>query len=244
MPDLETLKSYLVSLGFAIDNPTLEKFRRTITDLTKQIEGHTSGITKAYVGAAGTIVSAVTMIGVATVGLMDKIAQADLGYQKYAMRMYMSADAAKRLKIITDAMGESLEDIRWHPELYGRFIELLKRTEGIGPPREEFQRSMKIIRGITQEFTLLRIQATYALQWIALHLGRFLGKDIKSLKEAMVWINNWISTHMEEWTKKVAKFLYTVITLGRAAVRPFTDLYKLFSTVWEHLNKIGKALTK
>ena len=122
--DVSLIKEYLVGLGFKIDDLQYNKFRWTLESAEKRIMQHTSGMSREFLKFGGAAVGAYTAVGSATVGLLDKIAQGDLTYTLYAQKMYMSVDAAKKLKIAVDSLGYSINEISWNPELRSRFKEL------------------------------------------------------------------------------------------------------------------------
>ena len=116
-----TIKDYLVGLGFQVDDKSYKAFLNKLNDTTKEIEKNASAITSLYLKAGTAVVSALVSITSATVALIDKTAEADLKYQKFALHMYTTNEIAKRLKITTDALGESLDDIAW-TKLYHSFV--------------------------------------------------------------------------------------------------------------------------
>ena len=84
MPDFNTIKSYLVSLGPSVDKGMFDKFNETIGKLDKIVEKHTSGLAKNYALAGSAIVGTLATITGAVVTMMDKVSQADLAWR--AMR--------------------------------------------------------------------------------------------------------------------------------------------------------------
>ena len=107
----DIIKSYLVSLGYDIDQPGLNKFQDALRASAAQVMKFTSGMTTSFVEAGVAAVTALTGIAAGTVALMSSTAKADLQFQLFARRLYMNVDAAKSLKIATDALGMDLQDI-------------------------------------------------------------------------------------------------------------------------------------
>ena len=180
--DFSTIKSYLVSLGFKTDQPSLDQFRRTLDNVDKMAAQHTTGFTKRFIEMGGAVAGAYAAIGAATVGLLDKMAMGDMGYQLYAMHMYMSVDAAKKLKISTDALGYSMQDIAWNPELRSRFMDLQKIQDTMmGGLGGDFESNMRSIRDIRFEFTKLKVEVTYLLMNLASTLFKAFGTSADGL---------------------------------------------------------------
>lgn len=242
---IDTLKSYLVALGFSVDQGQYDKANQLIDRFSAKVESHTKGMGRNYAHAAGVVVGALASITGATAGLLDRVSQADLGYQKFALRMFMSVDAAKRLKIATDALGESLEDIAWNPELRQRYGELIRLQERLGPGGD-FGERMSRIRDIRFEFTKMKVEGVYALQWIGHHLMTKLVGPINNFEDGLRRINDWIVREMPNWTEKVAGGLKTAIDLSRSLIR-FAGDAKIaliaIGAVFARGTPLGQALT-
>jgi hypothetical protein len=105
MEGIDVIKSYLVSLGFTADQAQFNKVKGILSQMDRVIADTTGGMAGTFVKAGGVVVSTLVSIGVATANLMDKVAQADLSYQKFARRMYMSDEFAKKFKTSLDALA-------------------------------------------------------------------------------------------------------------------------------------------
>ena len=236
----DIIRSYLVELGFEIDNAALTKFKSAIDGLSQLVQSHTMGMAKAYVVAATEIVSALATVGVATASLFDKIAKADMGYQKYAMHMYMAGDAARQLKIVTDAMGESLEDIRWMPELHKRFGAHMTEAQGMEPPKDA-KGQLEYIRDIKNEFTRLKIETTYGLQQVGYYLFKYLQEPIAGIKWGFKDFNDYLQTNLPIWAERIAYYWAEIILLFNSFLRLLKDIGKGIALVWDALGDETKA---
>ena len=241
MANADIIKEYLVSLGFEADQNSYRKFRAMLNEIDSVVAKHAGGMTAAYAGAATAIVGAFASIGLATVGLMNKIAQADLEYKKFALNMFMSKDAAKEAKIAIDALVESVNDIAWIPELRGRYQELIKEQRGMQLPGE-YSDQVKYLRDIRFEFTRLKVEMTYGMQWIGFSLFKHLGGPLADAKGGFKKINDWIQQHMPEWTDKIGSFLASVFSIGKSAWRAISNVWEVLKKLWEelHPSKVDK----
>lgn len=158
------LDSYLVSLGFSVDEPSFNKFRNLIADADKQVTEHTSGIVKHMLEAQASIVGAFTSLSAAIIGVVDKVAMADQGYRLLGLRMLMTTDSARKMDMITKTLGASLAEIVWDKELHERAIVLSKDMDRYtGMLGKNFEQQMRGIRDIRFELSRLEVA------------GRFLG---------------------------------------------------------------------
>ena len=238
---LDVIKSYLISLGFSLDDASYRQTMQSLDRFTNTVQDHTKGIAKAYVTAGGIIVSTLTTITSATATMVDKTAQADLTYQKFALHMFMANNVAKQLKITTDALGESLDDIVWMPELRGRWQTLMKESRGMETPGDA-EGQLKFIRDIRFEFTRMRIEATYGMQWITYYLIKYLDGPLKSMHQGLKQFNDWIQKNMPMWTEKVARWLAIFINMGKHVTQFFMGIWHLAERFWSSLGKGGKEI--
>jgi len=238
---MNVIKSYLVSLGFSLDDASYRKTMQSLDRFTKTVQGHTEGIAKAYVTAGGVIVSTLTAITSATATMVDKTAQADLTYQKFAMHMYMANNVAKQLKITTDALGESLDDIVWMPELRGRWQSLMAQSRQMETPKDA-EGQLKFIRDIRFEFTRMRVEATYGMQWVTYYLVKYLDGPLKSMHEGLKRFNDWVQKNMPKWSEVIAHWLALFINMGVHVGKFFMGFIHLLERFWNALGAGGRGI--
>lgn len=229
--DVTTIRDYLVGLGFKIDQAGYNALMRTLGDISAAVQKNANTITTTYLKAGSAVVGVLASITSATVAMMDKVAKADLEYQKFALRMFMSTDAAKKLKIATDALGESIEDIAWVPELRERYFELIKLQDELeGGSPEDFKEKMKMIRDMRFELTKMKVEGVYALQLIGYYLAKHLLGPGTELRKTLDDIIEKIHKKLKdpEWMKKIAKWLGIVISLFKSLIRFAIDFKEVF----------------
>jgi hypothetical protein len=236
--DASVLKSYLISLGWKIDNEGMQRFEETIRRVGDEIERHTSGVAGQFVKLAGTVTGAYAAVGAATVGLMDHVAQAELGYELFSMRMYVTTEMGKKMKIAMDALGHSMEEIFWNPELRERYRELvddqarLQASLGI-----EFPSRMRQIRDLRFEFTRFRVELQYLAMQLVQSVAKAFGTDTEGLLKRFRDFNNWLITHLPEVADKIATQLVPVLKDTWAIMKDLYEVGKgvaeIFISVWQ-----------
>lgn len=231
--DIDVIKSYLVSLGFQVEHNELRKFEdamRKVTNLVQQSTFGVGGIASTFLKAGTAVAGVLTGIATGAVGLMDNIAGADLEFQVFARRMFMSTNAAKSLKIATDALGYSLEDIIWGPkELQERFHALIvdqkRLQEMLGP---NFEANMRRIRDVTFQFTRLGVNLKYLGMGVASDLSKALFGDEDSLERKLTAFNNYLIQHLPEISKEISEKLVPIVEdMGQVA----KDLFLIMSNI-------------
>jgi hypothetical protein len=241
--DFETIKSYLVALGAHVDENQFKKFFDKLDQAGKAVEKHTEGMAKNYAKAGTAIVGALASVTLATAGLMDKVAQSDLSFQLYAMKMYLPVDTAKKLKIAVDALGHSFEEIAWNPELNKRYRDLINlQSQIMAAMPEGFEKSMRSIRDTGFEFTKLKVIAEYGLQMIGYHLTKYLAGPMGKLQDTLKKLSKWLVDHLDEWTAKIARGLAMIVQLFGDLVRFGGWALSLLERFWSSLSKGQKAI--
>lgn len=214
--DVDVIKSYLVSLGFQVEHSELRKFENALRNATSQVAAATTGangIAAMFVKTGAVVTGVLSAIAAGTVGLMDNVAQSDLGLQVWARRMYMSTDAARSLKTATDALGYSLEDIIFGPrELQERFAQLMKDQKElqkeVGPGFEE---QMRKIRDVRFEFTRLQVGIQYLSMAVVKDLSKALFGDEDSLEKKLRDLNEYLIRHLPEIAQSISNYVAPIL---------------------------------
>lgn len=203
MADANVLKSYLVSLGFAVNESEYQKMSTALNNASQQVTKYTTGMSKAFLQASTEIIGGLASVTAATAGLVDKVSMADLKYQEFALRMHMSLPAAREMKIVMDAMGESMENIAWIPELRERYFALQKQAGQLeqGQGAEGTFRQMRDLRF---EITRLKLETTYMMQYIAVDVWNKLAGTFGNTKMSFKEFNDYITTHMPQIANMIA----------------------------------------
>jgi GH24 family phage-related lysozyme (muramidase) len=201
----EIIRSYLVSLGFEVNQPELAKFDRGLNAAAKTVAEATSGIAKSMLGWQSAIIGAFTSVGFGVLGLIDKISDSEIGFQNFAVQMMMSTDAAKKMKIATDVLGASIDEIAWNPELLRQYkdIQALEDNMQSGLNREGYKSELQDMFRLNEQFKLLRVELTYLSEGLA--AGLFKAIDGKSITDRLQGIVDWIQNHGPEITGFVSQ---------------------------------------
>ena len=228
----QIIQSYLVSLGVQIDKPGFQQADATIRQTGDNIERITGGMAKNFVKASSIIATAMASVTASAVGLMKATAQEDLAMQKYARAMMMSEDATWKMKKATDALGESINDIALTPELLNRYNKLVADGNQmmIGG---DFKETMKNFRDLMFEFTRLKQEASYALNWVGYYLMKYLQRPLADIKEKFKTFNDMVVKNMSVWTEKIARGIYYVLEVGRHFLEFLGDVGRHLKDMWD-----------
>jgi hypothetical protein len=236
---VNVIEAYLVSLGFHVDHLAAQKFEDAVKRAATATEKFAKDMTVGFVAAGGTIATVLTAVGAGTLSLMDRVSQADLGYQLFARRMFMGADAAKKLKIAADALGYTLEEIIWGPpELAQRYQQLIKdqtfMMKELGGPA--FEQKMRNLRDIRFEFTRMGVEVQYFGMKLTESIMDKLFGGPASLDRRLSQLNEWFQRSIPHMADVVSNVL-------APALRTAGSLFERVFTV-EHFNAAVGAFEK
>src|SRR6185437_509572 len=233
MPNV--IEEYLVSLGFSSDENSLRKLQGTLGIAEKAVESHTFGMARKLLEAQGAIVGAFTSISAVILGTVDKVAMADQGYRLMGLHMLMSTEQARKLDIVTKALGATMEEIMYDPELRARAGEVSEHidrlTQQLGPG---FEGSMKSVRDFRQQFTLLGVDAKFLGMQFASNLfsklvpGDSMTEKLSSVKK---WVNDFeakipkIADSLSGYAIPVLKQTYEILASVGGAAKEFGVLF-------------------
>lgn len=239
------IKSYLISLGMQVDQKTFDQADNAIESLEDGVKSFSNTVVKSFAAAGTAIIGTIATVNVAIAKFLGGLAQTDLENQKFATQMWISHDAAAELNNTLKAMNATIEDLYLSPELLRNFQQLRSTINEMKPPAE-FKDQMKFIRSIQFEFQRLRLEGTYALQWIGFYLFKYLEGPIRSIKEGFSNFNDSLVESMPEWTRSIAQVLSWFVRLGHTIIQAGRDIFKLFDRIGDmiptKIKVIGAAL--
>ena len=242
MANASTIKQYLVGLGFDVNNHQLSQFNEALKKAARIAEDAMGGITKGFVLGGATITGVLTTIAGGTVALMNHIAQSDLDMQVFARRMFLSTDAARKMKTATDALGYSIEEIVWGPpELAERYHTLIadqnKMLSALGGA--DFERQMRNLRDVRFEFTRLGVEMKYFTMLVVSDLSKALFGDEDALLGKLRKFSDWFMANMPSIATKISNLVAPVLKdLGHI----LEDLWNVMKSIdWE---RVGNILAK
>lgn len=247
--DISVIKSYLVELGFKVDNRQLNAFNEGMRKAALIAAREAGNITKGFLVAGTTITGVLASITAGTIGMMAHVADADLDMQVFARRMYLSVDAARKMKMATDALGYSIEDIVWGPpELAERYRQLIKDQNKMlaALGGADFEKQMRNLRDVRFEFTRLGIEMRYFTMLVVADLSKALFGDEDSLLNKLRQFSDWFMSNMPRLanaiSEKVAPALHD---MGKAAAHLWETLSRVdWGTLLSDLVKITTVLIK
>jgi hypothetical protein len=237
----ETIKEYLVSLGFNVDLASYADFNKALDMSETAIQSFGSTAISTFLTASAAFASFVASVVVGMSKLVEETADADLEFSKFARQMLTTKENAKSVQMALDALGVSMEDLWLSPELLSQFQELRKLSTELEPP-EDFNEQMQFIRSIKLEIAKAKMQIHYALQWVSYYLVKYLREPLQDFKNTLQSLNEFIKDKLPQWTKYVAQFASWAFRLFNMIVGAGKGLIELLDKIPANAKKMILAL--
>ncbi|WP_436663545.1 hypothetical protein ACOALA_13460 [Alicyclobacillus acidoterrestris] len=227
---LETIKEYLVSLGFSVDKQSYDQTTKAVDELGGGISELASNAVKMFGKAA----AAVTSFGVAMVASTAKFL-GGLGDQEIQMEMlsrqlWTTQQQAQAFNATLKAMGTNLQSLYLSPTLMQQYNELHSVALEMQTPGD-YTQQIKQIQDIQLQLKQMRLEAYYALQWIGYYFIKYMQGPISNVENVLQSINDVIVKNMPTWTKKVAEVMASFMQAGIYIVQALGQ-------VWNWLKKL------
>lgn len=235
LPAADSLKEYLVKLGWDIDELGLKK----ATDALGTFESKASSMGGKFISsfaAAGTAVGSFLLtanLGIAK--LLDGVADADLATERWARKMWTTEEQARSFLTALDAMDASFEDVFYMtPEEFNNMRELQSLANSLKAP-DELNETLKLIRDIGQEANKTKVIFNYATQWIAYYVGQYMGKEIKDIHDLWANFNDYLIEKLPYATERIAYFFTIVYKLGATAAETIGRLIEVIKELFDEM---------
>ena len=225
----KTLKEYLVSLGFSVDDKTYNAATSKMKTFEKVAGKMAGNVGRGIAKGSAVAVAALASVTAGVTKYMDSVAEADMATEKFARRMWMTETNARSLQNVLGAMGESMDsiyDVAANPELRGSFFTLradAAKLEG-GP---EIDEAMVKIRNVQLEIQRLKLLLSYASRYIAYYLTQYLAVPMEQFRQLLKSINDDGQSLIKVWGDKVAKVLSWVARLFAAGAQAGMSLIQM-----------------
>lgn len=234
------LDEYLVRLGVSTDDAGLAKLQGALKGITSAVSDEEASFASLAIGLVKFQIevasAAAALIG--TVGKMaESVAVADQEYRLFGLTMFMNADAAKKLKITLDTLGQPLGMIVWDAELHKRAVRLnaLQDAMQAGLRAGGAEADFIKIRDLRNEMAAAEVEWIYFKQSLTSSLVKAFGPEIDALLKRLTEFNNWFSAHLPEITKRVNEYLVPALREAWKVIKGVGEELKLSAVAFTNL---------
>ncbi|GLG01835.1 hypothetical protein Alches_18760 [Alicyclobacillus hesperidum subsp. aegles] len=238
---IETIKEYLVSLGFAVDQSSYEKASKAIENAGEMLTGFGTKAVRLF-GQASTAVAA---FGVAAATGMAKFL-GGLGNQEIQMeilsrQLWTTQQQAMAFNATLKAMGANLQDLYLSPTLMSQYQQLHSVAEQMQTPAD-YQQQIRMVQDLQLQFKQLRLEAYYALQWIGYYFIKYMSGPITNVTNVLQSINSVIVKNMPTWTKQVAQVMVSFVQAGEYIVQALRSVWHWLQQLAQYVPGWAKAI--
>lgn len=224
----ETIKEYLIGIGFKVDDSSMQKARQAMQGTEKVLANFATTTAGNFAIAA---VGITTFFAIAEAGFakfIGGLANTDMEIQKFSRHMFMTQQNAYGVKMAMDAMGaksmSDLQDIAMIPEQRERFQNLRAEANSLMPSKE-YETYMKQVRDIQFELSRMQMEATIGFQ----KTGYFF---LKYMQEPIMEFLNGLKTFN-------FNFIQNLPQLAKGIASGMSDIFNLTNSIIELLNETG-----
>lgn len=238
---LEIIKSYLVSLGFQVDKASYSEATKVMDEAGHSVSKF-AGASATQFAVAGVAVA--TFAITATLGIakfIGSLGDAQIKNEMLARQLWTTQENAMAFNTALKATGATLQELYLSPTLMEQFQQLRQEAFTLAPPAE-YKQQMEMIQSISFEFKRMKLEGTYALQWIGYYFIKYMSGPIGDIKTDLSDINDKIIKTMPNWTKVVAQVMSWFAQFGITTVRAIKDLDRGFNDIGQDIPKNMKLI--
>ena len=214
----ETLKEYLVKIGWDVDELGFDAANKKINDFRSAIINGGSSMAASFTKAGLAIFDTIYTVVDSMWDLASATTVADLKVETFARRMWTTEQNARSLTTALDVLGMSYEELFFAtPEQYNRFLQLNALGKQLEAPAE-LDETLQKIRDIQFEISKTKLIFQYATRWVMYYLGEYLGTDIDTVKEKLKSFNDMAMKYLPVVTQKIAYVFNVFYRLGKTVV--------------------------
>lgn len=214
----ETLKEYLVKIGWDVDNISFQNANEQINKFNRLAELSVKSLGMAFTSAGLLIFDTIFSITESMWSLVSSTAEADLRVETFARRMWTTEQNARSLTTALDALGMEYNDLFYTTEeQFRRFLSLNALGKTLEAPAELDETLVKV-RNIQFEISKMKMIFQYASRWVVYYLGEMFGDDLDSAQQKLSNFNNFLIEKIPKFTKAIAEFFGVFYRLARSVI--------------------------
>ena len=231
----ETLKEYLVKIGWNLDENGFKDTVGKLDDIKKKIKENVK-LKDAVKVAGTTVLTVLKTVNEAMLDAIESSALLDYETEKQARLWWVSEEQARSYQTALNALGETNEDLaKMTNEQYQRLYELNQLGRSLEAP-EGLEDFLLLVRDINFEFSKLKVEFEYGRRWVAYFLGQFIGSDAQKVRDFLRNLNKNIQENLPKIAEKVARFFEGFYRLGKAALVLAKGIYNVLVDILDFFN--------
>lgn len=216
MANLDIIKSYLVDVGFNIDDSGLGTIDNTVQQFAHHMQSPLGLVTKMFQDLGTSILTVSATIGASLGGLLDGLGNQEIQMEILSRQYWTSTQNAMAFSEALKVLHTNVQDLYLSPTLLAQYQQLYSLGKKLQTPGN-YAQTIKGVQNIQLQFRELQVDAYYALQWIGYYFTRYMSGPLSNLQSVLQNLNTTIQKNMPAWTANVAKFLVGFVQFWQTA---------------------------
>lgn len=220
---METIKEYLVSLGFQVDKTSFNSAKKVMDESEGMVKKFAKGAAGdfAIASAAVTTFAIVAVAGISK--FMDSMGNAEIETEKLARQMWTTEGAARSFDLTLKAMNANLQDLYLSPTLMKQFYALRQEANQLALPAD-YKQTLGEIQSISFEFKRMKLEVSYYLREVAYYFVKYFNGPLMQGKKSLQDLNQWIIHHLPELAQKTAMVLAKIAQMAQEVFWGFKQI--------------------
>lgn len=231
---MDTIKDYLVSVGFEPDKASQDQTTKSIDSMEKTITKFAASAVLKF----GEVTAAVATMGAAVAfgaaKMVDGLGNQEIQMEMLARTMWTTQQQAYAFSLTMKALGANLQELYLSPTLLKQYEQLHKVATQMQTP-SDYNQTIGVAQNLSLGFKQMKLEASYALQWIGYALIKDLAGPLATAQNWMDKLNNAIIKNMPTWTANVAKVIQSFIQGGAYIGDALKSVYNLLMQIANYL---------
>lgn len=208
----EVIESYLVGLGFDVNQPSLNTFQTALKTGGNTVTAMTSGAIADFLKFQIAVTGAFTTVGFGVIGFIEKLAMGDQQMRLFGMRSFMTVEQARGVQTALKVLGADINDVAWDKELHQRFVTLIQDqrelSHMLGP---QYEKQMHDVRDVWFQLQRLEVKGEYFGMKFASDLLRKLGFGDGDILGQLTKLNDFVLKNMPAWSDELSTDLMPIL---------------------------------
>lgn len=243
MAAAETMKKYLVEIGWDVDEEGFKKSLGIVNSVAARLTGKAAGIASSFIKAGGAVANVLITVNESLLNVVETTAELDLKTERLARQYWTTEQNARSFSTALKVLGKTKDDLMYMTsEEYKQFVELNKLGRTLEAPKD-LDKYLQQVRALNFEVNRLKMIFQYGTRWVTYWISMFTGKDVESFTKKLRNLGDFIIKNIQPITRIVAKFFEIFYRLGKAGIKIFTTLGKVIVFVVDLLDsQIARAV--
>lgn len=238
---IETIKEYLVSLGFSVDKSSYDNTEKAIEGIGKVVNNFATGAMRIFGQASMAMAAFATTAAVGMTKFLAGLGNQEIQMEILSRQLWTTQQQAMAFNATLKALGANLQELYLSPTLMQQYEKLHAVAEQMQTPGD-YQQQIQMVQDLQLQFRQLRLEAYYSLQWVGYYFIKYMSGPITRVTNVLQAINDAIVKNMPTWTKQVAQVMVSFVQAGQYIVQALTSVWNWLRNLAQYVPQWAKVV--